>query len=567
MNLQQQLLNLRNTVRLLEQAGGVVNASEKALTAMAAQIAAIVRDLPEEALLREAAWRRAQPQVLAAVQRMSDVVGRQLYLQMALATPEQMAWAAGYLDAEGSGYRFSSDAPGAAALRRLETGENSAFAPRTAEAFEGKWFTTKDLMFAGSSPDLLGKLQQRVPDDVRRLVESVQLDGNTLREWFGASVVTTDEQGRFIRGGPRVGGTTTVQAGGRAVPRFASFSVNSIDKQVRAGFLGQVSTEEIARNLIFDEIRGQQRLGVGAVRLKTDARTIARTGLMELSDAAHLEQWRSMEAGLEGPNGEPIRLILRWQWDASMDSRICPSCTALDGREWQEREQVPERPHPQCRCAILPVTATGLALREREGRERVTAVEFTNQAPPAQRPKETRSQYLDRMSNAGWFSSKGRGPSGERWYRRRVERPGQDIADWLKEMATSDKSKQSGAVTLQEYFGGGDAGAKRAQYFRLRLQEGDSAQTALNGMMRSVGGNPNQVRWHKVRDLVNEEPEAGDAKAVLSPRQRAVRDRMELKERLAQERLRKRELLETERRLIRESARRAALESRPRRGY
>jgi hypothetical protein len=66
---------------------------------------------------------------------------------------------------------------------------------------------------------------------------------------------------------------------------------------------------------------------------------------------------------------------------------------------------------------------------------------------------------------------------------------------------------------------------------------------------------------------VSEEPEAGDAKAVLSSRQRAVRDQMELRERLAQERLRKRELLETERRLIRERARRAALESRPRRGY
>jgi hypothetical protein len=60
-NLDQQLLNLRNTIRLIEQATAGVDAAEPAITAAMRAIAAIVRDLPD-GLLREQAWQRARPQ-------------------------------------------------------------------------------------------------------------------------------------------------------------------------------------------------------------------------------------------------------------------------------------------------------------------------------------------------------------------------------------------------------------------------------------------------------------------------------------------------------------------------
>lgn len=516
MDLQQQLQAVKNTIRLLEAASRAVDNAEPALVAAVAQIQRMIRSLPD-GLFRERAWTAMQPQVIEILSRASGVVGDQLSLTMAALTPEQAQWAANYAISP-EGYGFSADAPGAAAARRAATGENSAYAARTVEAFPDSTFTLKDIAAAGSSPELLGALQQRVPEDVAQLIKKTRIQGKTLKRMFGDSA--TLQNGVYgVGGNKRVMVTNTVTGITEEVPQYARFAAASIDRTVRAGMLAQVDTEEIARNLIFDEVRGQMRLGTGAVRLKSDARAIARTGLMDLADEAHQAQWKAMEK----ETGRKI--VQRYRWDATTDSRLCPDCALLDGQEWEERGDVPARPHYSCRCNILPITATELALRESgdsiRSREQVVAVEFTNQPPPKQRAGESRAQYRARMRDEGIFLSKGRAPSGEMQWRRRVVRQGgQDPTDWLASMAKASTNKKSAALSLQEFFGGNAAGAQRAAYFTRQIQKGKDPRDALQGMLRQVGGNANQSRFVPVAELRKLNPAIDQAEPVLSVRQR-----------------------------------------------
>ena len=241
---------------------------------------------------------------------------------------------------------------------------------------------------------------------------------------------------------------------------------------------------------------------------------------MDLADEAHKAQFERMEK----ETGRKI--VKRWRWDATTDARVCTACTLLDGQEWTDEANVPARPHIGCRCNILPVTATELALRESgdsiRSRETITAVEFTNTPPPKQRKSETQAQYRRRMQDDGIFLTKKRGQSGEMQYRRRVVRQGEDVTDWLGSMAKAKTDKSAAALSLQEYFGGNRAGAQRARYFTVQVQQGANPRDALNNMLRQVGGNGNSSRWVPVTKLRQLNPAIEDAKPILSTRQRTA---------------------------------------------
>ena len=504
---------LANILRILDHADASTERTQVAIELAVVQIRKLITGLPD-GLLRERAWRALKPQVLPVLERMSLAVGRDLVLEAALMTPEQARWAAGYLQAGMAG-----DAPGAAALRRATTGENNPFAPRTVEAFPGQTFTAADLGRVGSSPELLGAMQARVPPEVLQQVQGMRVMGGTLQQWFGSSVVLQDgATGRFVRG-QGLGGQASDAMG---VPRFAQFSFKSIDRHVRAGFLAGNTSEEIAQNLIADEIRGQMRLGQSVVALKSNARAIARTGLAHLSEQVHQAQWAAMDAAAPGT-------IRQWRWDASNDSRTCPSCSALDRRTVSERSQLPGIPyHVQCRCQCLPLTATALELERTEGQGRSTGVVLTNEAPPPQGPKEPRAAYLDRLHREGWAQSKRAGPSGERYHWRRVEwQGGGSTADFLGQVATGrglGVDPVTRALTLQEYFGTGPAGAKRAAVFTRLVQGGSDPQQALQDLMRGRG---NQRRFVPVADLAKQWPEWAETIEAVGP-VRSVRQQRQI---------------------------------------
>ena len=54
-----------------------------------------------------------------------------------------------------------------------------------------------------------------------------------------------------------------------------------------------------------------------------------------------------------------------WEFDATFDYRVCDQCYPHDGKRSKDRSNLPSVPrHPNCRCRILPLTATALALEK-----------------------------------------------------------------------------------------------------------------------------------------------------------------------------------------------------------
>lgn len=77
---------------------------------------------------------------------------------------------------------------------------------------------------------------------------------------------------------------------------------------------------------------------------------------MDMSQRAHERFWSD--------NSDRIEL---WEYDATFDYRVCPLCYPYEGKRAKERSTLPDVPrHPNCRCRVLPVTATELALEKEE---------------------------------------------------------------------------------------------------------------------------------------------------------------------------------------------------------
>jgi hypothetical protein len=538
----QKALMLQNLMRLLGHANAAANRADLDIEVAAARIANIVRGLPEEPLLREQAWRRAMPEVLTQLTGMSNAVGRELLNEFGMLLPEQAEWAAKYLNAQerysytppwaGEGQSatvqvgaFSSDAPGQAAANRVQYGFNSGYLPRTTELLgqAPATFKPSDLWGGGRSPDQLAQMPLRVPDWVYKIVKDSRITGFKVREFFGDSAVLQEDAdfGRFVRG-QGLGGTTRVQLpDGRSVPRFAKFSYTNLDRNVRSGFLSGLTNEEISRNIIFDEIRGKMRLGTNAVRLKSDARAAARTLLADMAERVHQEQWKEMDRWEWTDDKGEVHsgnIIQSWRWDSSLDSRVCETCSLLDNKRANERKGLPAIPrHPNCRCSVLPETETTRQLEEEDAAAGVTrsAVGYTRDIPK-QRPGEKRSDYVRRMKDQGYSITKTAGPSGERWYRKRMQTRADSVPAWLEEQAK--RGNADDLLSLQEHFGGNNAGAQRAAYFRKRVLAGANAQDVLVDITRKVGSSGMRT-WVPVASLRRRMPEIKEAQPILSPRQ------------------------------------------------
>ena len=124
---------------------------------------------------------------------------------------------------------------------------------------------------------------------------------------------------------------------------YMKTAIKRIDRVVKQGFLLGETNDEIARNLV--------QASRGLIR---DTRAIARTAVMDMSQRAHNEFWDAQDKGV----------IQLWQFDSTLDYKVCIECAPYDGKEAKNRNDLPQVPvHPNCRCRILPVTATELELR------------------------------------------------------------------------------------------------------------------------------------------------------------------------------------------------------------
>ena len=130
--------------------------------------------------------------------------------------------------------------------------------------------------------------------------------------------------------------------------KYSAAQIKKIDRVVKQGFLLGETNEEIASNLTAQ-----------INRAKNETRAIARTAVMDMSHRAHNRFW----------DNNSDRIVL-WEFDATLDFRVCEQCYPHDGKRKEDRSKLPSVPvHPNCRCAVLPITRTQLALERQERKE------------------------------------------------------------------------------------------------------------------------------------------------------------------------------------------------------
>lgn len=136
---------------------------------------------------------------------------------------------------------------------------------------------------------------------------------------------------------------------------WTATQMKTIDRVVKQGFLTGQTNQEIAKSMA-TALNGS---------IKQNS-AIARTAVMDMSQRAHERMWDANKDRIAG-----------WEFDASMDDRVCPTCAPFDGRTAKERDLLPTVPvHVNCRCRKLPLTRTELALRESEGPQRRSVTEL-----------------------------------------------------------------------------------------------------------------------------------------------------------------------------------------------
>ena len=115
----------------------------------------------------------------------------------------------------------------------------------------------------------------------------------------------------------------------------------SIERELRASFFAGESAPGTARNI--QEILS----GIGKVSKadRIEARTIARTSVNEASNQAAVDLYQRNTDVIKG-----------MRWVATLDSRVCEECVALDGRIFSVQNPSRTPPaHFSCRCFMSPV--------------------------------------------------------------------------------------------------------------------------------------------------------------------------------------------------------------------
>lgn len=247
------------------------------------------------------------------------------------------------------------------------------------------------------------------------------------------------------------------------LPEWQQAQAKEIERHLRTGFLMGRSSDEIAREV---GPLGPGRKGWAM----TDA--MVRTGMAEASQAAHDSFYQANEELLPATKDG-----YRWYWDASNDSRLCRVCAPLDNVKFKEREK-PPRPWPahwNCRCVILPYTATMEELDKEE-------------KPPGSFLESTPVQYIkgkrqpppkgyESVADGGTAYKQPRKIDGKMfWVRRRALPDGQNTA--------GDFLQRANATTKEHVFGT----KKDTALFDALTRKGGKFENDPQGAVRKVLG-------------------------------------------------------------------------------
>ena len=149
---------------------------------------------------------------------------------------------------------------------------------------------------------------------------------------------------------------------------FAEQTINAIRDTLASGLVNGWGPEQVAREF-------RRSLGMELTRALTTARTEVMRAYREASRLNYLN------------NG-----ITEWEWIATLSTRTCAACIALDGRTFPIDE--PMNDHPNGRCTALPVIPGVTDQIPRIRRTEFGTFEGTGQQWFEQLPEGTQRQML-----------------------------------------------------------------------------------------------------------------------------------------------------------------------------
>lgn len=239
----------------------------------------------------------------------------------------------------------------------------------------------------------------------------------------------------------RVLGLFIPEEAGKPSP-FTKSVRRQINQIVTGGIIRGEETKVIAAKLI-PQLNQQ---------LASQATAVARTAIQDYNRQVKESVWDANRDAF-------ARLGLKYEWVSALDSRTCPTCAPLDGEVRGAKGDFPKTPvHVNCRCQVILVDP------EDPGR-----IRYGQQA------------YDQKPTGKGVYKTKKR-VKGEELFRKNVEVATVDgqsprYADFL---ANSNRTTQA------MFFGGGNAGAIRADKFRKAIDRGDDPQRALIDLTNRV---------------------------------------------------------------------------------
>ena len=279
-------------------------------------------------------------------------------------------------------------------------------------------------------------------------------------------------------------------------PLWAKSNWDTINKAVTQGIFEGKSTQAIAESLIPEDVRA----GLGGFTLRGDsegakiyrqAQQMAKSAIQQQNINLNQQLWEQNKEALEGYG-------LVWEWVATLDSKICPTCSPLEGRREQNQSDFGVLPlvHIGCRCQVIQVRP-GDEPKVRNGQE------------ISDKPFKYKGKTLDQMNGAerqealstgGLYASKVR-INGKMYYRRSISTSKDGYAGWLAE--TNDATKH-------QFFGS----RKRVQYFNGQLAKGRNPRDVLNEMLK---GPKDDKAWVPKLKGLGAPPKAVKAKPKPKP--------------------------------------------------
>lgn len=308
MDEQQAFRAIRNAIRLENIGRDAAAKVTPQLVEVMKQVRELVKGLPEEALLRDMQYKRVMQQLAPMFRGLNDSFFQTLSATLREEVVEQVKYAEKFLDAV-------DDAPTGITTIETVTAQTKSLS-KGAAGFGETWKPTVTTALSPGNFELGSGITRT---QLLALTDETEVLGKRLAKLF---------EWNLEGGSP-----------------YTAAQIKQIDRTIKQGFLTGATNDQIARDLV-------QVTNTGV----RNTRAIARTAVQDMSQRANERFWDA--------NSDRIKM---WEFDATFDYRVCPQCYPNDGKRSKERGNLPTVPvHPNCRCRVIPLTASALALEKED---------------------------------------------------------------------------------------------------------------------------------------------------------------------------------------------------------